>query len=189
MSRHVLVVSILLSLAAALPAATVASDAPSMLPLAGGNRWVLRDPALGGTRSISITRGPSGLVLHGVPGAADLRVRAAGRAVEAWDSASRRWEPFLRLGAAQGTTYAVDLAGTSFWRSLVVKVDSRRTVMFDARGKALRNCVRLTFAARKPIADAGLEELVFAPGIGFARTTEQTIAGPRVHLLAAYKLS
>jgi hypothetical protein len=70
-----------------------------------------------------------------------------------------------------------------------VKVDSRRTVMFDAGGKALRNCVRLTFAARKPIADAGLEELVFAPGIGFARTTEQTIAGPRVHLLAAYKLS
>ena len=189
MSRHVLIVSIFFTLVAALlPAATTASEPPSLLPLAGGNRWVLSDAELGGTKTISVTRGAAGLVLHGLPGASDLRVRAAGRAVQAWDPADRRWETFLRLGAAAGTTYTVDLAGMPSWRALVVTVDSRRTVVSDARGKTLRNCVRLVFAARKPIADAGLEELVFAPGVGFARTTEQTIAGPRVHLLAALRL-
>ena len=189
MSRHVLIVSIFFALVAVfLPAATTASEPPSLLPLAGGNRWVLSDAELGGTKTISVTRGATGLVLHGLPGAGDLRVRAAGRAVVAWDSASGRWEPFLRLGAAAGTTYLVDLAGSELWRSLAVTVGSRRTVVTDARGKTLRNCVRLTFAARKPVADAGLEELVFAPGVGFVRTSEQTIAGPRVHLLAALRL-
>jgi hypothetical protein len=189
MSRHVLIVAIVLSLLAGfLPARIGATEAPSALPLAAGNRWVLRDAELGGTQAIAVTRSAAGLVLHGLPGAGDLRVRTAGRAVVAWDPADRRWEPFLRLGAAAGTTYAVDLAGTAIWRSLLVTVDSRRTVVTDARGKTFRNCVRLTFAARKPIADAGLEELVFAPGVGFVRTSEQTIAGPRVHLLAALRL-
>jgi hypothetical protein len=188
MSRHVLSATILVILAGLLPAAGAATEPPSLLPLASGNRWVLRDSMFGGTETISVTRATGGLVLHGVPGAGDLRVRAAGGAVVAWDAVDQRWESFLRLGAATGTTYTVDLAGLPLWRSLKVTVGSRRTVVSDARGKTLRNCVRLTFAARKPIADAGLEELVFAPGVGFARTTEQTIAGPRVHLLAALRL-
>ena len=67
-------------------------------------------------------------------------------------------------------------------------VASRDTVLEDVRGKTLRNCVRLTFAARKPIADAGLEEFVFAPGVGFARTSVQSIAGPRELVLASARL-
>jgi hypothetical protein len=181
-------VSIALALvAAAVPAAT-AADPPRLLPLADGNRWVLRDPDLGGTRTISVARRPAGLVLRGVPGAGDLRVRAAGRAVEAWDAGDRRWEPFLRLGAATGTTYMVDLSATTLWRALTVKVASRQAVIEDGRGKVLRNCVRLTFSTRKPTADAGLEELAFAPGVGFVRTMEQTIAGSRVYLLSALRL-
>ena len=101
---------------------------------------------------------------------------------------SRRWEPFLRLGAPAGTRFKVDLAGTPLWRSLTVTVASRSVVVHDARGKALRDCVRLTFATRKPIADAGLEELVFAPGVGFARIAEQTIAGTRVRVLSSHRL-
>jgi hypothetical protein len=186
--RHFIALALAL-VAAGFPAATAATTSPSMLPLNEGNRWVLRDPDLGGTRSISVLRRPSGLVLRGVPGASDLRVRTVGRAIEVWDASSRRWEPFLRLGAAAGTTYLVDLPGTAFWRSLVVRVASRRVEVEDARGKTLRNCVRLTFSTKKPIADAGLEELVFAPGVGFALSSEQTIAGPRVYLLAALRLS
>lgn len=150
---------------------------------------MLRDPDRGGTRTVSVANGPSGFLLRGLPGAGELRVRSAGRAIEAWDATSRRWEPFLRLGAAAGTTYLVDLPATGLWRALTVKVASRRAEVEDARGKVLRNCVRLTFTTRKPVADAGLEELVFAPGVGIALTQEQTIAGPRIHLLAAYRLN
>ena len=162
--------------------------APALLPLADGNRWVLRDVETRSAATISTVRTPSGLVLRGLPGAGDLRVRAAGRTVEAWDLAGARWEPFLRLGAPVGTSYKVDIAASALWRGLTVTVASRSTVVHDARGKTLRNCVRLTFATRKPIADAGLEELVFAPGIGFARIAEQTIAGTRVRVLAGLQL-
>jgi hypothetical protein len=162
-------------------------ETPRLLPLAAGNRWVLRDEQ-GSAGTISVVRTSSGLLLRGLPGAGELRVRAAGRAVEAWDPDSARWEPFLRLGAPVGTRYTVDLAGTALWRSLVVTVASRSAVVHDARGKTLRDCLRLTFGSRKPIADAGLEELVFAPGLGFARTSEQTIAGTRVRVLAAVRI-
>ena len=167
---------------------SAAMTPPRLLPLAAGNRWVLRDDS-GGTQTISVSRGPSGLVLRGLPGAADVRVRAAGSAVEVWDAGDRRWEPLLRLGAAVGTSYLVELSGTPFWQSLTVRIASRQVVVHDGRGKTLRRCVRLTFTTRKPIADAGLEELVFAPGVGFVRTSEQSIAGPRVHLLSSLRLA
>ena len=188
--RHIPVLAVLvLVLAGSLGSAAGAGVQPSLLPLAEGNRWLLRDVEVGSTATVSVARGPSGLVLRGLVGAGELRVRAAGRAVEAWDPSAGRWEPFLRLSAAAGTTYSVDLAGTTLWRSLVVTVASRAAVVHDGRGKTLRNCVRLTFRARKPIADAGLEELVLAPGVGIVRTSEQTIAGSRVRVLAALRLS
>ncbi|HEX5800003.1 MAG TPA: hypothetical protein VFY02_07845 [Gaiellaceae bacterium] len=158
------------------------------LPLADGNRWVLRDDERGSTATISVARTPSGLVLRGVPGTGDVRVRTAGRAVQAWDTAGARWVPFLRLGAPAGTRYTVALSGAPLWRSLTVTVASRTAVVRDGRGRTLRNCVRLTFATRKPVADAAIEELVFAPGVGFVRTAEQTIAGTRVRVLAAVRL-
>lgn len=161
---------------------------PTLLPLANGNRWVLRDDERGSTATISVARTPSGLVLRGLPGLGDLRVRAAGRAVQAWDPASSRWEPFLRLGAPVGTRYKIALAGAPLWSSVTVTVESRAAVVRDGRGRTLRNCVRLTFATRKPVADAAIEELVFAPGVGFVRTAEQTIAGTRVRVLTAVRL-
>ncbi len=180
---------VVLVLAGSLDSAAGAGVPPSLLPLTEGNRWVLRDVQRGGTQAVSVARGPSGLVLRGLVGAGDLRVRAAGRSVEAWDASAQRWEPFLQLGAAPGTSYTVDLPGTALWRSLVVTVASRTAVVHDGRDKTLRNCVRLTFQARKPIPDSGLEELVFAPGVGIVRTTEQTIAGLRVRVLSALRLS
>ena len=166
----------------------VSSAPAALLPLADGNRWVLRDLESGVTTTISTTRTRAGLVLSGLPGAGELRVRASGRSIQAWDRARARWEPFLRLGAPNGTRYKVDLAGAPLWRSLTVTVASRAAVVRDARGKTLRNCVRLTFASGKPVADAGVEELVFAPRVGFVRTAEQTIAGTRTHLLAELRL-
>jgi hypothetical protein len=181
--------SLLLALLAGTLAATsAASPVPRYLPLAEGNRWLLQGSDGGGAETISVGRGTPGLVLRGLPGAGDLRVRPVGQAVEAWDPAEARWEPFLRLGAPVGTKYVVALAAEPLWRSVIVTVASRRAVVEDARGQTLRNCVVLGFATRKPIADAGLEELVFAPGVGFVRTSVQTIAGPREHLLAAVRL-
>jgi hypothetical protein len=37
------------------------------------------------------------------------------------------------------------------------------------------------------MADAGLVEMAFAPRIGLVRFSEQTIAGPRVRALAAFR--
>jgi hypothetical protein len=160
----------------------------SPFPLADGNRWVLRNTASGAVRTMSLSRKPSGLVLRGLPGAADLRVRRVGKATEAWDRTSGRWEPLLRLGAPVGTRYVVDIGDSTLWRSVQVKVASRQAVVHDARGKTLRGCVRLAFHARKPVADAGLEELTFAPGIGPVAVTEITIAGPRRSTLASFRL-
>jgi hypothetical protein len=164
------------------------SRQPALLPLADGNRWVLRDVERGSTAAISVARKPSGLVLRGLPGAGELRVRVAGQSIQAWDPLGARWEQFLRLGAPAGTRYKIALAGAPLWSSVTVTVASRSVVVQDARGKTLRNCVRLTFAARKRMPDSGLEEIVFAPGVGFARTVEQTIAGTRVRELAQLRL-
>jgi len=165
-----------------------AAGPPSAFPLADGNRWIMSDVETGDRSTVSLRRQPAGLVLDGLPGAADLRVRAAGRTIEAWDPANRRWEPLLRLGAKAGTTYVVNLGSEPLWRSLRVTIASREAVVHDARGKTLRNCVKLTFRSLKPIADAGLEELTFAPGIGLVRTVVMTIAGPREHVLASLRL-
>ena len=183
-----LVLAVVTGCSAAAGESADSSPPSALLPLADGNRWVLRDVERGSTAAISVARMASGFVLRGLPGAGELRVRAAGQSVEAWDPVGARWEPFLRLGAPAGTRYKVALAGAPLWSSVTVTVESRSVVVHDARGKTLRNCVRFKFAARKRMPDAGLEELVFAPGVGFVRTVEQTIAGPRIRLLASLRL-
>ena len=177
-----------LGVALAAVAGASAARQASLFPLADGNRWTLRDLDSGAATTISLRRGASGLVLRGFPGADALRVRRAGRAVQAWDPEDRRWEPFLRFGAPAGTRYLVDLGGTSLWRSVEVVVASKRAVVRDFRGRVLRRCTRLAFLYRIPIADAGLLELSFAPGIGPVRFSEETIAGPRESALAAFRV-
>lgn len=157
-------------------------------PLEPGNRWLLRDVERGTAITVSVAadRAP-GSILHGFPGTADLRVRVTGTTVEAWDPASDRWEPFLRLGAPVGTRYSVNLSHSALWRGVAVTVASRAAIVKDARGRTLRNCVRLALLPPKSLADAGIEELVFAPGIGLVSVTEITIAGPRRSVLASFR--
>jgi hypothetical protein len=168
----------------ALVAAAGAEAAPAPLfPLAAGSTWYLADAKSAAGSQVSVRARGNTVFLRGFPGTGDLRVRRAGLGVEAWDTADGRWEPFLRLGAPVGTQYRVDLAPTGLWRNLVVTVASRKLEVEDARGRALRGCVRLTFRNPKGLADAGLEELVFAPGVGIVRISEITIAGTRTRLL------
>lgn len=175
-------------MAALLAAATLlASAAGSPFPLAGGNHWTLRDAQTSARADVAVERRASGLVLTGFPGAGDLRVRARGGAVQAWDPVQRRWEPFLRLGASAGTRYAVRLGRTALWRNVVVTVASRNAVAPDAADRIHRGCIRLAVRSKAPIADAGVEELVFAPRVGPVRVTETTIAGPRTLLLSGYR--
>ena len=107
-------------------------------------------------------------------------MRAAGRDVQAWDARTAGWKPFLRLGAAGGARYRVDLAASPLWRSIDVTV-SRAACQVGAR--TVRGCVTLELRALKPVADAGVERLVFAPGIGPVEVVVQTIAGPRSYEL------
>jgi len=156
-------------------------------PLADGNRWTLRAVDSGAPLRITVRRSGKSFVLRGFPGTTTLRVRPWRGGVQAWDRSDRRWEPFLRLGASVGTTYAVDLAGTSEWRSVRVEIASRHATTIDYRGTSRRDCVLVALHPNVPVADAGIEALVFAPGIGPVRVVEQSLVGPRVRLLDSYR--
>jgi hypothetical protein len=163
-----------------------AATQPSFFPLEVGTSWQLYDERTGRRLSaVAVAREaePSGVVLRGFPGLGEARVRSAGEAVEIWDPGTRRWKQFLRLGAPAGTSWAVNLPQTILWRNVVVTVASRSAVVGDEDGRTVRGAVRLTLRNRGKLADAGLEELVFAPGIGLARVVETTIAGPRTAVL------
>jgi hypothetical protein len=164
-----------------------AATQPSLFPLEVGRTWQLYDERTGTrTNSLAVVREaePTGVILRGFPGLPEARVRRNGAAVEAWDPGPGRWEPFLRLGAPAGTGYLVNLSQTLLWRGVHVTVASRNATVADANGRTVRDAVRLTIRAKgKGLADAGLEELVFAPGVGIARIVEMTIAGPRVAVL------
>lgn len=161
--------------------------APHPFPLANGNHWTLRQVDSGVATTISVRRSAGRLVLHGFPGAGDLRVRRAGQTLEAWDPADGRWEAFFRFGAPVGTRYVVKLPRTPLWHSVEVSVASKSAAVRDYNGKLRRGCTRFTFSY-EGVADAGLEHLSFAPGIGPVRYSESTIAGPRTYALAAFKV-
>lgn len=163
--------------------AALTAAAPSPFPLADGSRWTLRDGS-GVARTMSVRDS----VLRGLPGAGPLRVRRVGLAVQAWDSTQGRWEAMFRFGARAGTRYTVDLPATGLWRSVVLTVASKNATVEDSEGRPRGGCTRFTIRARKPIADAGVEEVAFAPGVGPVRIVEQTIAGPRELLLVSHRL-
>jgi hypothetical protein len=172
-----------LALAALATPAAPAQAVKRPFPLTPGKQWYLTDRTGTVTRTVSIVRRNGGLWLRGFPGLADTRVRGRTAAVDARYRA--HWVPFLRLGARTGTRYVVDLGPTTLWDRVGVTVASRRAVITDADGRVHRGCIRLRVAAPKGVADAGVEELAFAPGVGLVALTEQTIAGPRRLLLSA----
>lgn len=181
MTRKLLIAAVLTALAA-----SGAAAAPAPLPLAAGNTWWLADDTSGRETVVTVRSTARGLALRGFPGLSETRVRRSGSAIEAWDERAGRWEPFLRLGAPRGTRYTVDLAADPLWRGVQVTVASRAAAVRDARGRLHRGCVRLVLTPPKGVADAGVEELVFAPGTGLVRAVVTTIAGPRELLLRRF---
>jgi hypothetical protein len=170
----------MLAVVAALAGTTsAAAAAVSPFPLASRTAWTLTDEN-GSALRIRSTQAGTAYVLRGFPGLASVRVRANGPNVEAWDAGAARWEPFLRLGAPSGTQYTVALAGEPLWRSLHVTVTRGPCYV---TGRAVRGCVPLDLLARTPVAAAGIEKLVFAPGSGPVEVVVQTIAGPRTYVL------
>ena len=156
---------------------------PSFFPLAPGHRWVLREVDKGSATTISIRKG---LVLHGFPGASDLRVRRVGQAVQAWDTKDRRWEAWFRFGLPVGRRYTVRLAATGPWQAVEVGVASKTATVRDYSGKKRRGCTRFVFKQLGPVADAGLIEMAFCPRVGPVRYSETTIAGPRTFALVRF---
>jgi hypothetical protein len=183
MTRWISVGLLTLSLGAA--GSTSAEPSPSPFPLAAGNRWTLRDIETNVARTISVRKEAEGLVLTGLPGAPPLRVRWAGETLQAWDVADERWEAIFRFGGPAGKGYAVNLGSTLLWRNVVVTLDAKRAPVSDLNGRT-RKCVRFTFGYKRGLADAGLESISFAPGIGPVRIADQTIAGTRELALAGY---
>jgi hypothetical protein len=180
MTRSAVVTAVVLSFASLCAAAAAAPS--SHFPLRDGATWKLTDEN-GLPLVVKASRSGQAYALRGLPGLATVRVRVSGSDVQAWDSKLDRWRPFLRLGAGAGTRYLVDLPGSALWRTVDVKVTSRTATCSDAQGREVRGCIVLDLRSRRPVADAGVERLVFAPGIGLAEVVVQTIAGPRSYTL------
>jgi hypothetical protein len=167
-------------------AATADRTAGSLFPLADGNRWTYRSSVVATPHTMAVDRRGSGLVLEGFPGAGPLRVRPVGASVQAWDAVDARWEPLLRLGAPTGSRLRVSLAAEPVWDGALLTVAAT-----GARLRVLgriRSCVRLAVRPPASLADAGVLELWFAPGLGLVRFVEQTILGPRAWTLASRRV-
>jgi hypothetical protein len=164
-----------------------AEPSPSPFPLAAGNRWTLRDIETNAARTISVHKEAKGLVLSGLPGAPPLRVRWEGETLQAWDVADERWEAIFRFGGPAGKGYLVNLGNTLLWRNVVVTLNAKRAAVDDLSGRT-RKCLRFTFGYKRGLADAGLESISFAPGVGPVRIADQTIAGTREIALAGYNV-
>jgi hypothetical protein len=148
----------------------------TLFPLAPGTHWTFRDVESGAASSMSVR---SRRVLHGFPGAGDLRVRPAGKTVQAWDG---RWKDWFRFGAPIKTTYTVALSRTPLWQNVEVRIVSKTATARDYRGKPYRGCTRFAFQVGG-VADAGLTGMTFCPRLGPVRYSETTIAGPRTFAL------
>ena len=152
----------------------------ALFPLTPGTHWTLRDVDSGATTTISVGKGR---VLHGFPGAGNVRVRSVGKTVQARDAKDGRWEPWFRFGAKAGTRYKVALASTPLWREAEVGVATKTATAHDYHGKTYRGCTRFVFELAG-VADAGVTGMTFCPRVGPVRFTEITIAGPRTFALA-----
>lgn len=177
-----LVVALALAAVASTPAQTA-----NLFPVAAGNHWTLRDAGSGLTKKVAIEHGVTFLELYGFPGLTDgTGVRRKGSDVQVWDASRHRWVTLLRFGAA-GTRFRVDLAGETLWRSVEVTVESTTAVVRDARGRVHRGCTRFSFRYRG-LADAGLTDLTFAPGVGLVRVSQTSFTGPHTSLLVSARV-
>lgn len=184
-------VKIAVALLAALAAVPFAGAAPTdhaqrYFPLSDGRSWTYDNTRFGGQTRVSASSLGGGLFrLAEFPGAANLRVRRSGHVVYAWDTRQQRWEALFRLGAPKGTTYRVDLPRMS-WRQVRVTVASRTGVVrVQALRRTFTGVVRLELRPMPGLADAGMLEISFAPGVGIVSWKEDSIAGPVAHVLAS----
>lgn len=149
---HTLAVSVALVLVSC--AAAAPESARRFFPLEPRNEWTFEDTRYGGTSSMSVTRARAGVFqLDGFPGAPDLRVRWSGQTLQAWDKAQRRWEALLRLGAATGTAYRVDLPAP-LWNDVRVTVTARRVTVSNRR-RSYRGTLRLDVQPPPELSDGG----------------------------------
>jgi len=184
---HRLAVAVALLLVAS--AAALPENSRRFFPLQPRNEWTFQNLRHGGAETLTVARARAGVFrLVGFPGAPTLRVRWSGRTLQAWDGKDRRWEALLRLGARAGTTYAVDLA-QPLWRRAQVTVASRRATFYNPLlRRSHSGALRLAVRPNPDLADAGLNELWFAPRIGLVRWEEQSIAGPIQPVLSSARI-
>jgi hypothetical protein len=180
-----------IAVAAALVLVSCASAAPEsdrrFFPLEPRSGWTYEETSFGETSSMTATRARGGVFqLHGFPGTSNLRVRFAGETLQAWDHAQRRWEPLLRLGAAAGTAYRVDLPA-SFWNGARLTVASRRATASNPR-RSYRRTLRFVVRPPSGLSDGGVTGLWLAPGVGLVRWVEDSFVGPKVHVLTSARI-
>src|SRR5690349_5294708 len=94
----------------------------TLFPLTPGTHWTFREFD---SRAVSAMSVRAGGILHGFPGAGNVRVRQVGKTVQAWDRGDGRWEDWFRFGAPTKATYSVALSSTQLWHKVEMRVASR----------------------------------------------------------------
>ncbi len=119
----------------------------------------------------------------GFQGRRAVRVQDDGKVLEYRDEA---WRMLFDLGAEVGTTWTLEGSPASgdLMDGTVVTVQSRSAEVRVPYG-ALAPCVHLSLNPSPQLADAGVVDAWFAPGVGLVKWVEQSIVGPQTFELAA----
>jgi hypothetical protein len=109
--------------------------------------------------------------------------------LQAWDAGQRRWEAFLRLGAAKGTSWQINLPDP-VWTQARASVESRTaTVRVGPLGRSFSRAVRVVMRPSPELSDAGITKLVFAPGVGLVLWEELTFGGSVTYALSSARVN
>lgn len=169
---------------AATPAS--AQTAQDLFPNQDGNAWtyeVRGQIGNGSTRQVSVTARSGGWAqVTGLEGDHWLWMSAQSGRVWAWDASSGTYGLLFDLAAARGTQFSMQIPAAPCLNRSRWEV-SKTAATVDTPVGRFTDCVVIDNV--QPVcADAGIESMTFAPGVGLVAFAWTTIAGPHTAVLA-----
>ena len=133
---------------------------------------------------VELANGTSEMVWEGLAGRRTIQYRTAG---QVWEVRNGQERLLLDLQAPEGSVWTIPpledaddlLDGTGF------TVTDRSAAVRVPYG-VLEDCVYLRMRPSPALADAGVTEAWFAPGLGLVQWTETTIVGPQTYELLSF---
>lgn len=163
----------------------IAAAGQDYFPLQQGNQWVYRQTVgVGTSEGWTIDAGDTQSFagneyfrLNGFPQRTPLWVRQAGSRLVFYDQDAGRERPWVDFGAAINDRFPAEIDPCNSTASI-----AERGVEVKLAIGTFADALRITYLPS--CADAGITEEIYVPGIGLAKRTYTTIAGPRTYELA-----